>query len=103
MSDLSEIGGGRPVRFCPVCKVADDHPRHVIGDGGSADVARHMDCCREVGCPDGSCVAVTEGAEGLRGLDLLEHIEHLDPVAVAHRIAELPTDPEFVLDNGGQA
>jgi hypothetical protein len=35
---------------------------------------RHMDCCRSTGCPDGSCNAVTAGAEDLRGNDLLAHI-----------------------------
>jgi hypothetical protein len=41
-------------------------------DTGTSD--RHMDCCREVGCPDGSCRAVTAGAEDLRGADLLNHL-----------------------------
>ncbi len=43
-----------PVRFCPVCETADDHPRH---DFHLTDprVAPHMDCCADVGCPDGSC------------------------------------------------
>lgn len=43
-----------PVRFCPVCKTADDHPRHDIF-GTDPQVAPHMDCCASVGCPDGSC------------------------------------------------
>lgn len=41
-------------------------------DTGSSD--RHMDCCREAGCPDGSCDQVTAGAEDLRGADLLAHL-----------------------------
>jgi hypothetical protein len=36
---------------------------------------RHMDCCREAGCPDGTCDLVTAGAEDLRGSDLVEHIQ----------------------------
>jgi hypothetical protein len=35
---------------------------------------RHMDCCREAGCPDGSCNVVTAGAEQLRGDELLAHL-----------------------------
>ena len=37
-------------------------------------VMRHMDCCREAGCPDGSCNVVTTGAEDLRGMDLVKHL-----------------------------
>lgn len=36
---------------------------------------RHMDCCREAGCPDGTCDTVTAGAEELKGSDLVEHIQ----------------------------
>lgn len=35
---------------------------------------RHMDCCRSVGCPDGSCNVVTQGAEDLQGMALVEHL-----------------------------
>jgi hypothetical protein len=36
---------------------------------------RHMDCCREAGCPDGSCNEIAKtGAEELRGMDLVEHL-----------------------------
>lgn len=35
---------------------------------------RHMDCCRAVGCPDGSCGVVTAGAEDARGMDLVAHL-----------------------------
>src|SRR3982750_3868908 len=35
---------------------------------------RHMDCCREAGCPDGSCNTVTAGAEDKRGNALLAHL-----------------------------
>lgn len=35
---------------------------------------RHMDCCREAGCPDGSCNRVTQGAETKRGAQLLKHL-----------------------------
>ena len=35
---------------------------------------RHMDCCRVAGCPDGSCLRVTAGAEDKRGKQLLAHL-----------------------------
>lgn len=37
-------------------------------------IAKHMDCCREDGCPDGSCPAVTEGVEDVRGDDLVRYL-----------------------------
>lgn len=43
-----------PIRFCSVCKQADDHPRHDVW-GTDPNVAPHLDCCASVGCPDGSC------------------------------------------------
>jgi hypothetical protein len=36
---------------------------------------RHMDCCRSVGCPDGTCNAMP----ALKGADLLAHLESLPP------------------------
>lgn len=35
---------------------------------------KHMDCCREDGCPDGTCDAVTKGAEDLKGAELVAHL-----------------------------
>jgi hypothetical protein len=35
---------------------------------------RHMDCCRDAGCPDGSCQQVTKGAEKLKGSKLVAHL-----------------------------
>lgn len=49
-----------PVRFCPFCKQADDHPRHDRGVGDPL-VQPHMDCCAASGCPDGSCPILIEG------------------------------------------
>lgn len=42
-------------------------------DTGSSD--RHLDCCRQAGCPDGSCDLVTQGAEQLRGGELRQHLQ----------------------------
>lgn len=41
-------------------------------DTGTSD--RHMDCCRDAGCPDGTCDRVTAGAESKRGAALLKHL-----------------------------
>ena len=35
---------------------------------------RHMDCCREAGCPDGTCDQMTAGAESLKGDALVKHL-----------------------------
>lgn len=73
----------------------DDRPRpevisKVIGGGHSPEVTAaainhlnegglylHLDCCRERGCPDGSCVRQTAGAEELRDDDLRDHLMSL--------------------------
>lgn len=72
---MANIGGGRQIKFCPVCREADDHPRHVIYTGvGGVTAEPHMDCCTSVGCPDKSCEVITTHARGLRGADLHDHI-----------------------------
>lgn len=40
----------------------------------SSTVMKHMDCCREDGCPDGTCGVVTKGAEDLKGDALVKHL-----------------------------
>jgi hypothetical protein len=95
------IGGGRPLRVCEVCGGYDDHPRHTVvsaegevgvpspevvdlmvqnGASGQAITdamdpttqIRHLDCCEQVGCPDGTCVTQLEGVpEGTTGAELL--------------------------------
>lgn len=35
---------------------------------------RHLDCCREAGCPTGTCGVRTRGAEDKRGKALLAHL-----------------------------
>lgn len=54
---MTQPAPAAPVRFCTVCKQADDHPRHDIW-GTDPNVAPHMDCCSSVGCPDGTCDVV---------------------------------------------
>lgn len=64
----------RPVRPCDVCGQEDTDPRHVYAADDGSTMIRHMDCCRDAGCPTGSCDEVTAGAEDLRGDDLLKHL-----------------------------
>jgi hypothetical protein len=40
---------------------------------------RHLDCCRDAGCPDGSCGVMTEGAEGKTGKAMLDHLVEVGP------------------------
>lgn len=95
MSEKDAIGGGRPIRFCPICRQADDHPRHVVFDDKGADVARHMDCCAEAGCPDGTCVALRAGVPAeVVGAEFLAHIQEV--VKHDEIVAEFADD--FVAD-----
>jgi hypothetical protein len=55
-----------PIRFCSICRQADDAPRHDIW-GTDPNVAPHMDCCASVGCPDGSCDVITRTQGEARG------------------------------------
>ena len=64
----------RPVRSCDLCGVEDTDPRHVVALADGGTLIRHLDCCREAGCPDGSCDVVTAGAEDLRGAALVNHL-----------------------------
>ena len=78
------LAGGLPDQWPPpsadildaVLEVApaEDRARLVrdLMDTSSSD--RHMDCCREAGCPDGSCDKQTAGAEGKTGDALLKHL-----------------------------
>lgn len=59
----------RPIRFCSICRQADDHPRHDIW-GTDPNVAPHMDCCASRGCPDGSCDVIVGRASEVRGEEL---------------------------------
>lgn len=46
--------------------------RHLKDDNTTM---RHMDCCRQAGCPDGTCDEITKGAETKTGDALLRHIK----------------------------
>ena len=60
---------------CDACGITDDHPRHLHLFDMNVSQSLHMDCCRERGCPDGSCDRlVAQGADSLRGRALIKHI-----------------------------
>ena len=53
----------------------DEHRMTVLQQvQDNTTVMRHLDCCREAGCPDGTCNQVTAGAEDLRGDDLTKFL-----------------------------
>lgn len=54
----------------------DEHKGQLLRDlldTSSSD--RHLDCCRDAGCPDSTCNQVTASAEHLRGSELLNHLQ----------------------------
>lgn len=53
---------------------ADDLEAIVAQVQDSTTVMRHMDCCRDAGCPDGTCDVVTAGAENKTGVELTKHL-----------------------------
>lgn len=61
-------------------------------DTSSSD--RHMDCCREADCPDGSCHLWTRGAEAKRGKALLTHLESLTEADVERLAREIIAEGE---------
>jgi len=74
----------RESRSCDVCGQEDDHPRHIIhaaathpvtGEPLDLSIVRHIDCCRDAGCPDGSCHVVLDHAGSKRGSALIKHLE----------------------------
>lgn len=65
----------RPIRFCDVCKQADDHPRHVIANRDGAPQIRHPDCCASMGCE--ICLENEQVTKGKRGNDLIKYLAEL--------------------------
>lgn len=50
---------------------------------------RHLDCCRDAGCPDGSCYLYTRGAESKRGAALHSHLMKLTAADVERLAREI--------------
>jgi len=62
----------RVERGCDACGQVDDHPRHVRYDPASGnDQIRHLDCCAQAGCPDGSCPEILARVGDVRGASLI--------------------------------
>ena len=62
--------------WCDVCRQADDHPRHQVLEADGTVTTRHMDCCRDTGCPDiSTCHRILSESGEKRGYDLLAHIK----------------------------
>lgn len=83
----ANIGEGRAVSFCTVCRQADDHPKHSIVTDPEG-IGTHMDCCRDRGCPTGACEVVLSDAKPGPGKTMLEHIlkVHKNPEALVKRL-----------------
>lgn len=80
-------------RFCPVCEQADLDPRHVIYVPGSdPKVAKHLDCCASVGCPDGSCPILLADADGKTGDALRKHLTDPKTAAKAQKALDARDD-----------
>lgn len=65
----------RPERYCESCRAYDTHPRHVCGTPSGAVIYKHMDCCHNDGCPDGSCTEIVRDSGGVRGSGLVAFLE----------------------------
>lgn len=66
-----------PMRPCLSCGNYDTHPRHVHVNGMGVEELRHLDCCLNSGCPDGSCETQLRSAKGIKGDELRTHLEGL--------------------------
>lgn len=69
----------RPIRPCMECGQADTAPRHRINDkrlpGGH--ILKHLDCCRDAGCPEGTCGPQLELAGGAKNDELVARLAEL--------------------------
>jgi hypothetical protein len=69
----------RPVRGCDVCGLEDADPRHVVGMDDGTDQTRHLQCCAQVGCPDGSCDTLMAEAGDISGDELIDFLTSQPP------------------------
>lgn len=74
-------GVTRPSREIIAAVLSSDHPDDVkalaIDQLNEPGYYFHLDCCRDRGCPDGTCGTQTAGAEDLRGGELRDHLMSL--------------------------
>lgn len=70
-----------------------DRPRLLRDLLDSSSQYRHMDCCRQDGCPTGACDQSLAGTAGLTGAALLEHLSTLPATVTAPQPAA-ETQPE---------
>lgn len=56
--------------------LSDEAKTAIVADLADTSLQlRHMDCCRDLGCPDGTCELIAEtGARDLRGSKLHKHL-----------------------------
>lgn len=59
------------IRGCVACGQRDDHPRHVISNGGEL-IPFHMDCHATMGCE--TCQQQIADADGVQGDELRTHL-----------------------------
>jgi hypothetical protein len=64
----------RPVRGCDICGLEDADPRHVVGLDDGGDQTRHLQCCRDTGCPDHTCDDLLAGAGNVTGEQLIDYL-----------------------------
>ena len=93
--------GEIPVNQANLAKVLDDtslstadKARIVADIVDTTTQLRHMDCCRQVGCPDGTCNTLPAG---LSGSALLEHITGEPVASIVETPAVDPAPAEPVL------
>ena len=71
---------------CHECGIFDTDPRHHylgVDDSGMPFYAiKHMDCCRDAGCPTGHCNELLEQSGNARGEELISHVTSLPPSEV---------------------
>jgi hypothetical protein len=68
------LSAERVTQWCDVCRQADTDPRHHVATAEGTVITRHMDCCRNSGCPDLSCDRILQESGQAHGSALIAHI-----------------------------
>ena len=71
---MTEMAQERTVRDCDICGQEDTDPRHVVAMDDGSMQTRHMQCCRDAGCPDGTCDELMAGAGDVTGQELIDYL-----------------------------